>query len=265
MLLVNGRTYLRIIPGRRAARTVGARTGPVRALTPAGLTGPDWIADPARHAASWLHPRGVSRASETLRAAPTMPDPGRPHEPGDLTLLLADLGGGDRSVLDRVLPLAYEELRRLAHSQLARERRGHTLDTTALVHEAYIKLAGADSLSWKGRAHFFAVCAQAMRRVLVNYAEARKTAKRGGTALHVPIEDVATAAKERPDDILWVDEALRRLEQRSARQTRVVECRVFAGMDVNETAEALSVSPATVKRDWAVARAWLIREADLAS
>jgi len=168
-------------------------------------------------------------------------------------------------VLDRVLPLAYDELRRLAHHQLGRERQGHTLDTTALVHEAYIKLAGADSLTWAGRAHFFAMCAQAMRRVLVNYAEARATAKRGGTALHVPIEDVAAAARERPDDILWVDEALRRLEERSPRQTRVVECRVFAGMDVAETADALAISAATVKRDWALARAWLIREGDLAT
>lgn len=189
--------------------------------------------------------------------------PSPPHEPGDLTLLLSELGGGDRSVLDKVLPLAYDELKRIAHGQLARERAGHTLDTTALVHEAYLKLAGSDSLSWKGRAHFFAVCAQAMRRVLVNYAESRNAAKRGGTALHVPIEDVAAAARERPDDILWVDDALRRLEQRSPRQTRVVECRVFAGMDVEETALALAVSSATVKRDWALARAWLIREADL--
>jgi RNA polymerase sigma-70 factor, ECF subfamily len=193
-----------------------------------------------------------------------MSEPSLPPEPGELTVLLAELSGGDRSVLDRVLPLAYDELRRLAHRQLARERAGHTLDTTALVHEAYLKLAGADSLTWKGRAHFFAVCAQAMRRVLVNYAEARKAAKRGGTALHVPIEDVAAAARERPDDILWVNEALGRLERRSPRQTRVVECRVFAGMDVEETAEALAVSTATVKRDWAVARAWLIREAEVA-
>ena len=100
-----------------------------------------------------------------------MSESSRPPEPGELTVLLAELGGGDRSVLDRVLPIAYEELRRLAHHHLVRERTGHTLDTTALVHEAYLKLAGADSLTWKGRAHFFAVCAQAMRRVLVNHAE----------------------------------------------------------------------------------------------
>lgn len=181
---------------------------------------------------------------------------------GDLTRLLADLDGGDRSVLDQVLPLAYDELRRLAHRQLARERAGHTLDTTALVHEAYLKLAGADALSWKGRAHFFGICAQAMRRVLVNYAESRGAAKRGGTALHVPIENVAAAARDRPDDLLWVDQALSRLEKMSPRQTRVVECRVFAGMEVEETAAALEISPATVKRDWTLARAWLIREAE---
>jgi RNA polymerase sigma factor (TIGR02999 family) len=194
-----------------------------------------------------------------------MPDPSDPAPRGELTTLLAELSGGDREVLDRVLPLAYEELRALAHRQLARERDGHTLDTTALVHEAYIRLAGADSLTWKGRAHFFGVCAQAMRRVLVNHAEARATTKRGGTALHVPIEDVAAAARERPDDILWVDQALRRLEARSPRQTRVVEYRVFAGMDVSETAAALDISPATVKRDWTLARAWLIREAESAT
>jgi RNA polymerase sigma-70 factor (ECF subfamily) len=194
-----------------------------------------------------------------------MSESSRPPEPGELTVLLAELGGGDRSVLDRVLPIAYEELRRLAHHHLVRERTGHTLDTTALVHEAYLKLAGADSLTWKGRAHFFAVCAQAMRRVLVNHAEARKTAKRGGRALHVPIEDVVAAASERPDDILWVDEALGRLERVSPRQTRVVECRVFAGMGVPETAEALGISPATVNRDWTMARAWLTREAGTAT
>jgi len=193
-----------------------------------------------------------------------MSTPDRPSDPGALTILLGELGGGDRAVLDQVLPLAYEELRRLAHHQLSGERAGHTLDTTALVHEAYIKLASAHSLTWKGRAHFFAVCAQAMRRVLVNYAEARNTAKRGGRALHVPIEEVAAAAADRPADILWVDEALGRLEQLSTRQARVVECRVFAGMGVPETAEALDISPATVKRDWALARAWLTREADLA-
>ena len=179
---------------------------------------------------------------------------------GDVTLLLTELSGGDRSVLDRLLPLVYEELRHLAHRALRGERPGHTLNTTALVHEAYMKLAQADRLTWKDRAHFFAVCAQAMRRVLVNYALMRKTEKRGGGACHLPIEDVVAAAHSRPDDILWVDETLNRLEAKNPRHTRVVECRVFGGMGVRETAEALDIAPATVKRDWAFARAWLTRE-----
>jgi RNA polymerase sigma factor (TIGR02999 family) len=181
-------------------------------------------------------------------------------EPGDVTLLLTELSEGDRSVLDELMPLVYEELRRLAHYSLQGERAGHTLNTTALVHEAYLKLARVDRLTWKDRAHFFAVCGQAMRRVLVNYALMRKSKKRGEGAPHVPIEDVVAAARTRPDDILWVDETLHRLEALNPRHTRVVECRVFGGMGVRDTAEALAISPATVKRDWALARAWLTRE-----
>jgi RNA polymerase sigma factor (TIGR02999 family) len=181
-------------------------------------------------------------------------------EPGDVTLLLTELSGGDRAVLDELLPLVYGELKHLAHRSLQGERPGHTLNTTALVHEAYLKLARVDRLTWKDRAHFFGVCAQAMRRVLVNYALMRKAGKRGGGAPHVPLEDVVAAARSRPDDILWVDETLGRLEALNARHARVVECRVFGGMGVRETAEALDVSPATVKRDWALARAWLTRE-----
>jgi RNA polymerase sigma factor (TIGR02999 family) len=185
-------------------------------------------------------------------------------ELGDVTLLLTALSGGDRSVLDRLLPSVYQELRRIAHRELRRERPGHTLSTTALVHEAYLKLAQAERLTWKDRAHFFSVCAQAMRRVLVNYALARKSEKRGGGAPHLPIDDVTLVARTRPDDLLSVDQALTRLEELSPRQTRVVECRVFGGMGVRETAEALAVSPATVKRDWTLARAWLRREMEAA-
>lgn len=179
---------------------------------------------------------------------------------GDVTLLLRTLRGGDREVLDRLMPAVYEELRRLAHRELRREREGHTLGTTALVHEAYLKLADADRLTWSDRAHFFGVCAQAMRRVLVNYALMKRTKKRGAGAPHLPIDDVLHAAGARPDDLLWVNEALERLERLSPRQTRVVECRVFGGMGVKETAEAMEISPATVKRDWTLARAWLTRE-----
>lgn len=183
---------------------------------------------------------------------------------GDITGLLESLREGDRAVLDEILPKVYDELRRLARRELGRERDGHTLDTTALVHEAYLKLADVRRLTWRDRAHFFAVCAQAMRRVLINYALMKGARKRGGGAPHVLIDDVVATARARPDDLLWVNEALERLEQMSKRQTRVVECRVFGGMGVRETAEALSVSPATVKRDWSLARAWLTREMGMA-
>ncbi len=179
---------------------------------------------------------------------------------GDLTLLLQELSGGDRRVLDELLPAVYQDLRALAHRQLQRERGDHTLNTTALVHEAYLKLARAERLTWRDRAHFFGVCAQAMRRVLVNYALSRKAEKRGRGISPLPLDDIVAVARDRPDELLWVDEALERLGSLSERQARVVECRVFAGMSVEETGEALCVSPATVKRDWTLARAWLIRE-----
>lgn len=164
--------------------------------------------------------------------------------------------------MDRLLPMVYDELRSLAHQRLRDERPGHTFNTTALVHEAYLKLAQVDRLTWKDRSHFFAVCAQAMRRILLNHARSHSTAKRGKRALHVPIEDVVVAAATRPDDLIWVDQALTRLEALDERQARVVECRVFAGMGIEDTAAALAVSAATVKRDWTLARAWLMREAD---
>lgn len=175
-------------------------------------------------------------------------------------MLLEELSGGDRSALDELVPIVYDDLRRLAHRQLRRERADHTLDTTALVHEAYVKLARVEHLTWKDRAHFFAVCAQAMRRILVNYARDRSRLKRGGAAVHTPIEDVVVAARERPDDLLLADEAISRLETLNERHARVVEYRVFGGMSVEETADVLDVSVATVKRDWASARAWLNRE-----
>lgn len=186
-------------------------------------------------------------------------------ERGEVTVLLAALSGGDRSALDKLVPVVYDELRALARREMRRERPGHTLDTTALVHEAYLKLAGVDRLAWKDRAHFFSVCAQAMRRVLIDHARARATNKRGGSAPHVPIEDVVAAAHSRPDEMVWVDEALNRLASLDARQSQVVECRVFGGMGVEDTAAALGVSKATVKRDWQVARAWLTQQLEPAT
>ncbi len=179
---------------------------------------------------------------------------------GDVTQLITELTDGDKHALDRLLPLVYDDLHAMAHRELRRERSDHTLNTTALVHEAYMKLAKVDRLSAGDRAHFFGVCAQAMRRILVSYARMKRRVKRGSGESPLPIDDVVVAARERPDDLLVVDEALSRLEQQNERHARVVEYRFFGGMSVEETAEALGTSPATVKRDWAMARAWLMRE-----
>lgn len=181
-------------------------------------------------------------------------------EPGEVTKLLAAASAGDRRALDRVVPLVYDELRRVAHRQLAGERDGHTLDTGALVHEAYLKVAGLERLQWRDRAHFFAVAAGAMRRILIDYATRRRAAKRGGGARPMSLDRISVVVEERAEDLVALDEALERLRELDERQSRVVECRFFAGMGIDETAAALDVSPATVKRDWTMARAWLNRE-----
>jgi RNA polymerase sigma-70 factor, ECF subfamily len=152
------------------------------------------------------------------------------------------------------------ELRQIARRHMRQERSDHTLDTTALVHEAYVKLVGLDRMQWQNRAHFLAVAAQAMRRVLVDYAVGRRRQKRGGVHQRVPLEDVPPDGAQPMEVLLTLDMALRRLEAIDARLTRVVECRYFGGMSVEETAQALHLSPATIKRDWSVARAWLNRE-----
>ena len=170
--------------------------------------------------------------------------------------------GEDRQDINELLPLAYDALRRTAQHRMARERVGHTFSTTDLVHEAYLKLVRLDRIKWQGRGHFLAVAAQAMRNVLVDHALRRKADKRGGGAGRVELDEDLTiaAATAPPGDLLALDRALRRLEALDARQCQVVECRLFAGMSVEETAEALGVSPASVKRDWSLARAWLNRE-----
>ncbi len=179
----------------------------------------------------------------------------------EVTRALMRLSEGDRSALDGLLPMVYDELRLLAQRALRAERTDHTLTPTALVHEAYLKLVQLDRIGWEGRAHFFGACAREMRRILVSYARMRKAEKRGGAhAEAVPIENVVLAASERPGDLLALEDALHRLERLSERQVRVVECRFFAGMEIEETAEALGISPATVKREWTAARAWLHRE-----
>jgi RNA polymerase sigma-70 factor, ECF subfamily len=178
----------------------------------------------------------------------------------DVTRLLVELTDGNEQALDRLFPLVYDHLRNVAQGELRRERSDHTLNATALVHEAYLKLVQLDRITWEGRAHFYGAAAQAMRRILISYARMKKAEKRGSGADHVPIDDVVVAARSRPAELVALDEALTRLEAMNERQARVVECRYFAGMSVEETAEVLNTSPATVKRDWAVARAFLNRE-----
>ncbi len=179
---------------------------------------------------------------------------------GEVTRLLRDLRGDGRAGLDVVFPRVYEELHRLAAKQIRGERTDHTLGVTGLVHEAYIKLASLDRIEWQNRSHFFAVAARAMRRILVDYAVARGAKKRGGGWHRVAIEDADRIASQRSRELLDLDEALDRLDAIDPRYGRVVECRFFAGLTIDETAEALDVSPATVKRDWSFARAWLHRE-----
>ncbi|MDH4046002.1 MAG: ECF-type sigma factor, partial [Gemmatimonadota bacterium] len=164
--------------------------------------------------------------------------------PPDITGLLRDLSQGRREALDRLVPVVYDELRRIAHGQLRREDAGHTLNTTALVHEAYLKLVDLRAVQWQDRMHFFAVAARVMRQVLIDYARGRKRGKRGGDAVRIPLADDLDAAVEQPELLLELDEALTRLEALNERQCRVVECRTFAGLSVEETAQALGVSPA---------------------
>lgn len=189
-----------------------------------------------------------------------------------VSTLVEAVAAGDRDALDALFPLVYEELGRLAHQQRRRWDGDFTLTTTALVHEAYLKLAGQRQLPTGSRAHFLAVAARAMRHILCNYARDRRRQKRGGGQPHLPLDRVDPAdgaplelSAEQADRLAGLDEALRRFEAIAERQCRVVECRFFGGMSVEETAAALGVSPRSVKRDWAFARAWLLREMQLAS
>jgi RNA polymerase sigma factor (TIGR02999 family) len=181
-------------------------------------------------------------------------------EAKDITELLESYAGGNRAALDHVFPMVYDELQRIAHGRLRGERDDHTLDTGALVHEAYIKLARLDQADWKNRSHFFAIASTAMRHILVDYALAQKAQKRGGNRHKVRLDEITVMADEQTENLLELHEALSRLEQLDERQAQIVTYRFFGGLNIEETAEALTISPATVSRDWTMARAWLHRE-----
>ena len=188
-----------------------------------------------------------------------MPQARDAEERERISRLLAGWANRDTLARDQLVPIVYEELRRLAHHYMRGEREGHTLQTTALVNEAYLRLAGIDGLQWRDRAHFFAMAATLMRRVLVDHARQRARGKRGaGVSVTVLNENVI--APQPAVDVMALDEALDRLAAVDAQQSRVVELRFFAGLSVEETAEALGISPATVKRDWATAKLWLYNE-----
>lgn len=182
-----------------------------------------------------------------------------PPETKDITELLLASAQGQDGAMDQVFASVYPRLRELARSRRRQWKGNETLSTTALIHEAYLKLADSDS-RFEDRGHFFAVAARAMRQVLINYAEYRSAGKRGGDAVKVPLQDSDLVREDALEDLLDLEDALRRLEELSPRQAKVVECLFFGGLSVAETAEAIDTSPATVKRDWSAARAWLQRE-----
>ncbi|HKY61022.1 MAG TPA: sigma-70 family RNA polymerase sigma factor [Gemmatimonadota bacterium] len=184
-----------------------------------------------------------------------------------VTRLLADLRAGDRGAFDDLLPLVYNELHQAAERQRRRWQGDETLNTTSLVHEAYLRLVDQTAPAWQSRAHFLAVASRAMRQILINYAKRKSTAKRGGGSRPVPIHEIETALRQaedpseaRDEALVALDHSLRRLESLDERQSRIVECRFFGGMTIEDTAEALGISPATVKRSWATAQAWLYRD-----
>ena len=180
-------------------------------------------------------------------------------EQGEVTQLLLELDGGDRTAFDRLLAAVYPELKKIAHARLRNERSGGTLNATALVHEAYLKLVRYQEIDWKGRAHFFGAASQTMRRILVDYARSKSTDKRSGEM--VSLTDAGEVGSESSmEEILEIDDALKRLEAERPRWVRVIECRYFAGLNIEETAVALDISHGTVSNDWRMARAWLQRE-----
>ena len=191
-----------------------------------------------------------------MPAAAPSPDGSRPH----VTELLLAWGSGDRAALDQLVPIIHEELRRLARLQMRAERDNHTLQTTALVNEAFLRLVDLRRIRWQDRAHFLALSARLMRRILVDHARSRNYQKRGGGAANVTLDEALIASEERGPDLVALDDALEDLARVDARKSQVVELRFFGGLSVEETAHALKISPETVTRDWRLAKVWLLRE-----
>ena len=179
-------------------------------------------------------------------------------KPGEITEMLKECSGGNREALDKLVPYVYEELHRQAHRYLNHERQGHTLQTTGLVHEAYLRLTDQKFVDWQSRAHFFGMAATMMRRILVNYAVDRNRLKRGGAEENLPLDEALyVAAESRDVNLLELDKALNELAEFDKRQAQIIELRYFSGLTIEETAEVLHISPATVKRDWTMAKTWL--------
>jgi RNA polymerase sigma factor (TIGR02999 family) len=179
--------------------------------------------------------------------------------PNDVTQLLVAWGNGDQAARDQLMPLVYTELHRLAHRHIKKERPGHTLQTSALVNEAFLRLVDQRDVHWQSRAHFFGIAAQMMRRILVDYARSRRFAKRGGAARQVSLDEELLVTKQRNEDVVGLDDALTELATVDERKSKVVELKFFGGLSIEETAEVLGVSSGTVMRDWTLAKAWLRR------
>ena len=178
----------------------------------------------------------------------------------EVTELLTAWSGGDKAALDKLMPLIHQELRRLAHRYMSRERPGHTMQTTALVNEAYLRLVNREGVHWQNRAHFFAIASQLMRHILVDHARSHAYAKRGGGAQTISLDEAMVVSQERAAEVVALDDALKELADIDPQQSRIVELRFFGGLTIEETAEVLHLSPATIKREWQTARAWLYHE-----
>ena len=181
-------------------------------------------------------------------------------ETHEVTQLLIDWSNGDRAALDKLMPVVEQELRRLAHHYMSREREGHTLQTTALVNEAFVRLVNRKSIHWQNRAHFFGIAAQLMRTILVDHARSHACAKRGGGAGKLELDEALVISQQKASEVIALDEALKELALLDPQQSRIVELRFFGGLTVEEAAEVMHVSPATIKREWSTAKAWLYRE-----